>query len=33
MDDRDMRDFDFADAAWESLYDAVDNTQVLYKDA
>lgn len=33
MDDRDMRDFDFTDAAWESLYDAVDNTQVLGKDA
>lgn len=33
MEDRDIRDFDFTDAAWESLYDAVDDTQFLDKDA
>ena len=33
MEDGDIRDFDFTDAAWESLYDAVDDTQFLDKDA
>ena len=33
MEDHDIRDFDFTDAAWESLYDAVDDTQFLNKDA
>jgi len=33
MGDYDIRDFDFTDAAWESLYDAVDDTQFLEKDA
>lgn len=33
MEDRDIRDFDYTDAAWESLYDAVDDTQFLDKDA
>ena len=33
MVDRDIRDFDFTDAAWESLYDAVDDTQFLNMDA
>ena len=33
MEDQDIRDFDFTDAAWESLYDAVDDTQFLNKDA
>lgn len=33
MDDRDLQDYDFTDAAWESLYDAVDDTQFLDKDA
>ena len=33
MQDHDIRDFDFTDAAWESLYDAVDDTQFLDKDA
>ena len=33
MEDCDIRDFDFTDAAWESLYDAVDDTQFLEKDA
>ena len=33
MEDHDIRDYDFTDAAWESLYDAVDDTQFLDKDA
>ncbi len=33
MEDYDIRDIDFTDAAWESLYDAVDDTQFLEKDA
>lgn len=33
MEDHDIRDFDFTDAAWESLYDAVDDAQFLNKDA
>lgn len=33
MEDRDIRDFDFTDDAWEALYDAVDDTQFLDKDA
>ena len=33
MEDHDIRNFDFTDAAWESLYDAVDDTQFLNKDA
>lgn len=33
MDDYDIKDFDFTAAAWESLYDAVDDTQFLDKDA
>ena len=33
MEERDIRDFDFTDAAWESLYDAVDDTQFLDRDA
>lgn len=33
MEGHDTRDFDFTDAAWESLYDAVDDTQFLNKDA
>lgn len=33
MEGYDIRDIDFTDAAWESLYDAVDNTQFLEKDA
>ncbi len=33
MEGYDIRDLDFTDAAWESLYDAVDDTQFLEKDA
>ena len=33
MEKHDIRDYNFTDAAWESLYDAVDNTQFLDKDA
>ena len=33
MDDHDIRDYDFTDAAWESLYDTVDDTQFPDKDA
>lgn len=33
MEGRDISDYDFTDAAWESLYDAVDDTQFLDKDA
>lgn len=33
MEAHDIRDYDFTDAAWESLYDAVDDTQFLDKDA
>lgn len=33
MDNGDIRDFDYTDAAWESLYDAVDDTQFRDKDA
>ena len=33
MEGNDIRDLDFTDAAWESLYDAVDDTQFLEKDA
>jgi hypothetical protein len=31
--DNDLKDIDFTDAAWESLYDAVDNEEFLNKDA
>lgn len=33
MEDHDIRDFDFTEAAWDSLYDAVDDTQFIDKDA
>lgn len=33
MEDHDIRDYDFTDAAWESLYDAVDDTRFFHKDA
>lgn len=33
MNESDIRDIDFTDAAWESLYDAVDHTDFLEKDA
>ncbi len=33
MDEQSIRDFDFTNSAWESLYDAVDDTQFLDKDA
>lgn len=33
MEDHDIRDFDFTDAAWESLYDAVDDTKFHDRDA
>lgn len=33
MEECDMRDYDFTDVAWESLYDAVDDIQFLDKDA
>lgn len=33
MEDHDIRDYDFTDAAWESLYDVVDDTQFFDKDA
>lgn len=33
MEDHDIRDCDFTDAAWESLYDAVDDTQFHDRDA
>lgn len=33
MEDHDIRDYDFTDAAWDSLYDAVDDTQFIDKDA
>ncbi len=33
MENHDIRDFDFTDAAWESLYDVVDDAQFLNKDA
>lgn len=33
MEDHDIRDYDFTDAAWESMYAAVDDTQFLNKDA
>ena len=33
MEERDIKDFDFTDAAWESLYDVVDDTQFFDKDA
>lgn len=33
MEEHDIRAFDFTDIAWESLYDAVDDTQFLNKDA
>lgn len=33
MEGNDIRDYDFTEAAWESLYDAVDDTQFLDKDA
>lgn len=33
MKEHDIRDYDFTDAAWESLYNAVDDTQFLDKDA
>lgn len=33
MEQQDLRDFDFTDIAWESLYDAVDDTQFPNKDA
>jgi hypothetical protein len=29
MTESDIRDFDFTEAAWESLYDAVDDTVFL----
>lgn len=32
MEDYDIRDYNFTNAAWESLYDAVDDTQFLDKD-
>lgn len=32
MGEQDIREFDFTDAAWESLYDAVDDTQFLDQD-
>ena len=33
MSESDIRDFDFTEAAWESLYDAVDDTVFLEQDA
>lgn len=33
MEDHNLRDYDFTEAAWESLYDAVDDTQFRDKDA
>ncbi len=33
MSESDIKDFDFTEAAWESLYDAVDNTVFLEQDA
>ena len=33
MEDQEIRDIDFTDAAWISLYDAVDDTRFLDKDA
>lgn len=33
MSESDIKDFDFTEAAWESLYDAVDNTAFLEQDA
>lgn len=33
MEQQNLRDFDFTDVAWESLYDAVDDTQFPNKDA
>lgn len=33
MEDRDIRDLDFTDDAWEALYDAVDDTHFFDKDA
>ena len=33
MGDSDIREYDFTEAAWESLYDAVDDTRFLDQDA
>ncbi len=33
MSVEDIEDFDFTDAAWESMYDAVDNADFQDKDA
>ena len=33
MSEIDIKDFDFTEAAWESLYDAVDDTVFLEQDA
>ena len=33
MEFYDIRDLDYTEAAWESLYDAVDATQFLNQDA
>ena len=33
MDGYDIRDYDFTDAAWESLYDVVDDVEFSEKDA
>ena len=33
MEDHDIRDYDFTEAAWDSFYDTVDNTQFLDNDA
>lgn len=33
MEENEIKEFDYTDSAWEYLYDVVDNSQFLDKDA